>query len=135
MSNFIRYIFIWIFKNKKSQGRNCLVANFGKQSLFFTCLFSGDIWSLLYPRAVGTMTGMGGSAPPLPFFADQLHPNLCQKHLFLNQVTHNITKDCSLIYQISSWILQAQNMFCTQIVFCFCFDIQNNLCTQHVLSW
>ena len=26
----------------------------------------------------------------------------------------------------------AQNMLCTQIVFCF--DIQNNLCTQHVLS-
>ena len=26
-----------------------------------------------------------------------------------------------------------ENMLCTQIVFCFCFDIQNNLCTQHVL--
>ena len=25
-------------------------------------------------------------------------------------------------------------MSCTQIVFCFCFDIQNNLCIQHVLS-
>ena len=25
-------------------------------------------------------------------------------------------------------------MLCTQIVFCFCFDIQNNLCTQHFLS-
>ena len=25
------------------------------------------------------------------------------------------------------------NMLCTQIVFCFCFDIQNNFCTQHVL--
>ena len=26
-----------------------------------------------------------------------------------------------------------ENMVCTQIVFCFCFDIQNNFCTQHVL--
>ena len=26
-----------------------------------------------------------------------------------------------------------ENMLCTQIVFCFCFDIQNNLGTQHVL--
>ena len=26
-----------------------------------------------------------------------------------------------------------ENMLCTQIVFCFYFDIQNNLCTQHVL--
>jgi hypothetical protein len=25
-------------------------------------------------------------------------------------------------------------LLCTQIVFCFCFDVQNNLCTQHVLS-
>ena len=28
---------------------------------------------------------------------------------------------------------KAQNMLCTQIVFCF--YIQNNLCTQHVLNW
>ena len=27
-----------------------------------------------------------------------------------------------------------ENMLCAQIVFCFCFDIQNNLCTQHILS-
>ena len=27
-----------------------------------------------------------------------------------------------------------ENMFYTQIVFCFCFDIQNNFCTQHVVS-
>jgi hypothetical protein len=27
-----------------------------------------------------------------------------------------------------------ENMLCTQIVFCFCFDIQNNLCIQHVLN-
>ena len=26
-----------------------------------------------------------------------------------------------------------ENMLCTQIVFCFCFDIQSNLCAQHVL--
>ena len=26
-----------------------------------------------------------------------------------------------------------EDMLCTQIVFCFCFDIQNNLCTQLVL--
>ena len=27
-----------------------------------------------------------------------------------------------------------ENMLCTKIVFCFCFDIQNNLCTQYVLN-
>ena len=69
--------------------------------------------------------------------AFQLQVNLCQKHLFSHQLTHNMTIYCSLIYQFNTWKLQAQNMgenmFCTQIVFCFCFDIQNNLCTQHVL--
>ena len=29
---------------------------------------------------------------------------------------------------------RSQNMWCTQIVFCFCFDIQNNLCSESVLS-
>ena len=51
---------------------------------------------------------------------------LCQKHLFLDRLTHNMTKDCSLIYQFSRWKMPAQNMF-------FCFDNQNNLCKQHVL--
>ena len=59
--------------------------------------------------------------------------NLFQKQLFLPQLTHNMTTtDCSLNHHFSTWKFQAQNMLCTQIVFCF--DIQNNLCTQHVLS-
>ena len=63
--------------------------------------------------------------------------NICQKHLFLHQLTQNMTKDCSLNYVFSTWKFQAKNMLrtcCTQIVLCFCFDIQNNLCTQHVLN-
>ena len=43
--------------------------------------------------------------------------NLFQKCLFLHQLIHNMTKDCSLIYHFSTWKLQAQNMLCTQIVF------------------
>ena len=58
--------------------------------------------------------------------------NLCQKHLFLYQLTHNMTTDSSLNYKLSTW--KAQNMLFTQIVFFFCFDIHNNLWTQHVLS-
>ena len=41
-----------------------------------------------------------------------LQANLCWKLLFLHQITHNMTKDCSLIYQFT-WKLQAQNMLCT----------------------
>ena len=32
-----------------------------------------------------------------------------------------------------TWGEHEENMLCTKIVFCFCFDIQNNLCKQHVL--
>ena len=46
--------------------------------------------------------------------------NLCQKLSFLNQLTYNMTRDCSL------------NSPKNTIVFCF--DIQNNICTQHVLN-
>ena len=32
----------------------------------------------------------------------EVQVNLCQKHLFLDQLTHKMTKDCSLIYQFST---------------------------------
>ena len=60
--------------------------------------------------------------------------NLCQKHLFLHQLTHNITTDCFLNCEFSTRKLQVQYMLCTQIgFFCFCFHIQNNLSTQLVV--
>ena len=46
-----------------------------------------------------------------PLF-NQLHTvqvNLCQKHLFLHQLTHNMTTDCSLNHEFSTWKFQAQN--------------------------
>ena len=48
--------------------------------------------------------------------------NLCQKHLFSQQLTHHMTTDCLLIYQFN-WIKttiseHGENMLCTQIVFC-----------------
>ena len=36
------------------------------------------------------------------FACRQVQVNLCQKHIFLDQLTHNKTKDCSLIHQISA---------------------------------
>ena len=48
------------------------------------------------------------------FFEDfAVQVNLCQKLFFLHQLTHNMTTDCSLNYQFSTWKLQAQNMLCT----------------------
>ena len=70
-----------------------------------------------------------------------LQVNLCQKHLFLDQLTHNMTKDCSLIYQFSTCKLQAQNMGRTCCVHKL-FECQNKnkkqfvctTCSTHVLS-
>ena len=67
----------------------------------------------------------------------ELQINLFQRNLFLHQLNHNMTKDCSLNYKFSTWKLQAQNTLRTCFVhkfFLVFFDIQNNLCTQHVLN-
>ena len=69
-----------------------------------------------------------------------LQVNLFQKHLFLHQLTHNMTIGCSLSYEFSTWKLQAQNILCTQIIFCF--NIQTiyvlNMfwaCGVHIMNW
>ena len=82
------------------------------KSKFSDSIFSSDSW-----RDCSVLTSL-------------LQVNLCQKHLLSYQLTHNMTTDCSLKYEFSTWKLQAQNMLCTQI----CSNIQNNLCTQYVLN-
>ena len=42
--------------------------------------------------------------------ASNVQVNLCQKLLFLHQLTHNMTTDCSLNYKFNTWKFQAQNM-------------------------
>ena len=36
------------------------------------------------------------------FMLSLVQVNLCQKHLFYDELTHSMTKDCSLIYQFST---------------------------------
>ena len=60
--------------------------------------------------------------------------NLSQKLLFLHQLSHNMTTYCSLNYKFNKYVKipsseHGENMLCTEIDF----DIQNNLCSQHVL--
>ena len=57
--------------------------------------------------------------------------NLCQKLLFLNRLTHNMRRDCSLN---SSKNTSAEHVLCKNWFCLFLFDIQNNICTQHVLN-
>ena len=61
--------------------------------------------------------------------------NLCQKHLFSHhrQYDKRLFIDLPVQYMKATSSEHGENMLCIKIVFCFCFDIQNNLCTQHVL--
>ena len=43
-----------------------------------------------------------------PTYDSSVQVNLCQKLLFLPQLTHNMTTDCSLNYQLNTWKFQAQ---------------------------
>ena len=54
--------------------------------------------------------------------------NLFQKLLFLNQLTHKILFiEFPEKYNFTTCCVQ-------KLFFCFCFDIQNNICTQHVVN-
>ena len=58
-------------------------------------------------------------------------------HLFSHQLTHNMTKYCSLIYQFNTWKLQAQNMgrtCCAQKLF-FVFVLTfKTICVHNLFS-
>ena len=49
------------------------------------------------------------------FFGHDVQVNLCQ-HLFLNQLTHNMTKQCSLIYLRGQ--IWSEKQFTSQKLFC-----------------
>ena len=57
-------------------------------------------------------------------------------HISINSVTGKSLSEtlilASVQYMKIAMSEHAQNMLCTQT--CFCFDSQNNLCTQHGLS-
>ena len=63
--------------------------------------------------------------------------NLCQKLLFLHQLTHNMTKDCSLNYKFNTWKFQAQT-WGEHVVYRNCFwhpeQFLYTTCFPHVLQ-
>ena len=50
------------------------------------------------------------------------------------QLTHNMTTDCSLIYNFLPRKIQMRNMLCTKIVLYAKTKTKNNFCTQWVLN-
>ena len=63
--------------------------------------------------ASDNITTLTLSNPTRIIWNSLLQVNLFQKRLFLYQLTHNMTKDCSLNYEFSTWKFQAQNMLRT----------------------
>ena len=51
------------------------------------------------------------------FDVTKLQLNLCQKHSFLNQLTHSVATDISLNYEFSTRKVQVQNMLYTENYF------------------
>ena len=65
----------------------------------------------------------------------KIQVNLFQKHLFLHQLTHNMTKDCSFNCKFSTWKLQAQNMLktCQEHVVCInCSECQDKIWVHNI---
>ena len=81
----------------------------------------------------------------LYIFLAMVQVSICQNHLFLHQLTHNMTTDCSLNYEIRTLKFQAQNMLrkcCIhKLFFVFAFTFRTiyvlsmyTTCSQHVLN-
>ena len=66
-----------------------------------------------------------------------LQVNLCQKLLFLHQLTQNMTTDCSLNYKFNTWKFQAQT-WGEHFVYRNCFwhseQFLYTTCSPHVLQ-
>ena len=76
----------------------------------------------------------GGQSMPSIYWCPH---QVCQKHLFLHQLTLSMTSDCSLNYEFSTRKFHAQNMLRTRwehIVYINCSEFQNKkqFGTQHV---
>ena len=72
------------------------------------------------------------SEPLFYFKRTFVQVNLFQKHLFLHQLTHNMTKDCSLNYKFRTGKLQAQYYTCNVHKLLCRGKQKNNLCTELV---
>ena len=84
--------------------------------------FYGNLLQLSFPCTIELVTFQNRLKSFLikHFFLIQV--NLCQMHSFLNQLTHNMTTDCSLVYNFLPRKIQIQNV----LLYKNCFECQNN---------
>ena len=93
-----------------------------KVGWYSNCLFSGILgWT------INEFWGFKASSSE-----QLLQVNFCKKHLFLDQLTHNKTKDCLLVYQFCTW------KRCVHKLFLFLLWLSEQFmyttCSKHVLS-
>ena len=71
-----------------------------------------------------------------PSTTHALQVNLCQKLLFLHQLTHNTTVDCSLNYKFNTfWLLiSGDNVLCTEIVLWHSEQFLYTTCSPYVVQ-
>ena len=87
-------------------------------------------------RSLLDRTGASSWRPPIRFCEARLvKVSFFQKHLFLHQLTLNMTKDCPLNCKVQCMKIPcSEHVVYKDCFFSFCFDIENNLWTQLVLS-
>ena len=68
---------------------------------------------------------------------NKIQVNLCQRVLFLHQLTHNMTTDCSLNYKFNTWKFQAQT-WGEHVLYIYCFWHSERFlyttCSPHLLQ-
>ena len=130
---FIYYVSTW---RGEGGSKNCPYCLFSVQKIFLHRRGGGqkspklclrNIW--MVPNAASTMIWIMAVSRQ-----HTVQVNLFQKHLFLHQLTHNMTKDCSLIYQFSKYMKTTSS---EHVVYINCFECHNMFwaCSFHVLNW
>ena len=109
-----------------SQYRPPLVMDLENSQLYWIVFFTLNIFRcLLQPRQKS-----------IAYYVS-VQVNLCQKLLFLHQLTHNMTTDCSLNYKFNTWKFQAQT-WGEHVVYRNCFwhseQFLYTTCSPHVLQ-
>ena len=110
---------------KQIQSQNYLNKNGSKKGYY------QYVWNQNYLNYVLRCNGK----PFLTFSSSRGTGKSLSEEFILISTNPHFDKTLFLIYLFNTWKLQAQNMgrtCCAQKLF-YCFDIQNNLCTRHVL--
>ena len=99
--------------------------------------YSKNIWWWFLPVVLNKNNVGNTSSHWIVAVEVQVHKSLSETFILTStnpQYDNRLFIDLPVQYMKTTSPEHGENMLYTQIVFCFCFDIQNNFCTHHVLS-